>query len=334
MRTYLLPLTSAAALLGAAATARADVMISNLSQEGLPYGYGPGLSAGTVFSTGPAPCTLNSATLEHWYYDPANPPQHFQVRIYQAQYTPDNPVPTMQWVADLGNPTVDPTPLAGFPGQYALVRYSPLAEVVLEPSTSYALMIGEPLDGAVEAAVMFTSSSNYDAADGWALSGDLGGLDVGTAQYWWPASAHLMFAMDASPAVVANHPPDVSQAHASIAVLWPPDGRLVPFSIEGVTDPDGDPVSITVTGIQQDEPPALAKQGPDAVIYDTGTAAVRATRLGKGNGRVYKVSFTADDGKPGGAVSGAVYISVPHDQAHPVAVDDGPTAGYFNSTAQ
>jgi hypothetical protein len=309
-------------------------MISNLSQPGLAYGYGPGLSAGTIFSTGPGRSKVNSVTLEHWYYDSANPPQHFQVRIYQPHYTPGNSAPTMQLVCELGNPTVDPTSAGGLPGQFTFVVYSPEADVFLEPSSLYAVTVGEALEGSVEAAVMFTSSLSYDAAGNWSLGGDLEGLDLGMSQIWWPTASHLMFALDASPTPALNQPPDISKAQASVAVLWPPDGRMVPFHIEGVTDPDGDAISISITGIQQDEPPALGEQGPDAVIDGTGTAAVRATRLGKGNGRVYKVFFTASDGKSGGAVSGVVYISVPHDQGRPVAIDDGPVSGYFNSTVQ
>ena len=307
-------------------------MISNLSQPGLAYGYGPGLSAGTVFSTGPARATLNSVTVNHWFYDAANPPQHFQVRIYRADYTPGNPVPEMVLLGELGNPTVAPTPMEGLPGQYTYVAYSPAADLILEPSTSYAVTIGEALDGSVEAAVLFTSSASYDAMENWSLGGDLEGLDLGTFQIWWPASGHLMFALDATPMPVLNQPPDISKASASVAVLWPPDGRMVPFHIDSVTDPDGDAVSISITAIRQDEPPALGKQGPDAVMDGSDTAAVRAIRLGKGNGRVYQVFFTADDGKPDGAVNGVVSISVPHDQGHPEAIDDGPVTGYFNST--
>jgi hypothetical protein len=334
MKTCVLPLTSALALLAAAATLRADVMISNLSQPGQPHGYGPALSAGTTFSTGPDRSTLNSVTLEHWYYNAASPPQHFQVRIYQPNYTPGNSAPTMQLLRELGNPMVDPIPAGGLPGQLTFVAYSPATELILEPSTLYAIIIGEAPEGSVEGAVMFTSSSSYDAAGNWFLGGDLAGLDLGTSQFWWPNAEHLMFAVDVSPALVFNQPPDVSQAHASIAVLWPPDGRMVPFQIEGVTDPDGDAVSISITGVQQDEPPALGKRAPDAVVDGTGVAAVRATRLGKGDGRVYRVCFTANDGKPGGAADGVVYISVPHDQGHPVAIDGGLVIGYFNSTAQ
>jgi hypothetical protein len=106
MKTCVLSFTSALALLGAAATLRAEVMISNLSQPGLAHAYGPGLSVGTIFFTGPGRSSVNSVTLEHWYYDPANPPQHFQVRIYQPHYMPGNPRPTMQLVGELGNPTV------------------------------------------------------------------------------------------------------------------------------------------------------------------------------------------------------------------------------------
>jgi hypothetical protein len=335
MKTCILPSTSALALLVAAATLRAEVMISNLSQPGQAQGCGPGFSVGTSFFTGPERSKVNSVILEHWYYDPANPPQHFQVRIYQPNYTPGDPAPTMQLVGELGNPTVDPTPAGGLPGEFTFVVYSPAADLMLEASTMYAVTIGEAVEGSDEAAVLFTSSLSYDAAGDWSLGGDLLGLDLGTFQcwLWWPAS-HLMFALDASPAPELNRPPDISQAQGSVAALWPPNGRMVPFHIAGVTDPDGDAVSISIIGIQQDEPPALGKQGPDAVIDGTGTAAVRAARLGKGNGRVYKVFFAADDGKPGGAVSGVVYISVPHDQSCPVAIDDGPVSGYFNSTVR
>jgi hypothetical protein len=70
-------------------------------------------------------------------------------------------------------------------------------------------------------------------------------------------------------------------------------------------------------------------------VGGNGTGSVRAERLDSGNGRVYRVSFTATDGKPNGTASGVVYIQVPHDRgAQPVAIDDGPLTGYFDSTAQ
>jgi hypothetical protein len=38
---------------------------------------------------------------------------------------------------------------------------------------------------------------------------------------------------------------------------------------------------------------------------------LRAERSGKGNGRVYQVDFTADDGQ-GGSCTGSVNVGVPH----------------------
>jgi hypothetical protein len=51
-------------------------------------------------------------------------------------------------------------------------------------------------------------------------------------------------------------------------------------------------------------------------------AQLRAERDGSGNGRVYTIFFTADDGK-GGTCTGSVKVSVPHDNGG-TAIDDGP----------
>jgi hypothetical protein len=84
---------------------------------------------------------------------------------------------------------------------------------------------------------------------------------------------------------------------------------LVPVAIVGVSDPDGDPVHITITAITQDEP------GDDATGVGSSVASLRAERDGGGDGRLYRVSFAADDGR-GGRCMGAVTVCVPHDQGH------------------
>ena len=123
-------------------------------------------------------------------------------------------------------------------------------------------------------------------------------------------------------ASVTNQPPVCRAAQASPAVLWAPNHHLVPIAIMGVTDPDGDAVTITVTGVTQDEPVNGTGDGntsPDAVIQ-AGAASVRA---GSGNGRVYHIAFTADDGH-GGTCTGAVTVGVPHSQKKGLtAIDDG-----------
>ena len=114
-------------------------------------------------------------------------------------------------------------------------------------------------------------------------------------------------------------------AQASPSVLWAPNHQLVPIAIMGVTDPDGDAVTITANGVTQDEPVNGRGDGntsPDAVIQ-TRAASVRAERAGHGNGRVYQISFTADDGH-GGTCTGAVTVGVPHSQKKGLtAIDDG-----------
>ena len=127
---------------------------------------------------------------------------------------------------------------------------------------------------------------------------------------------------------VLNTPPDCSDAHASSDELWPPNHKYVDVHILGVSDPDGDPVTITVNGITQDEPVDAAgkrdgKTSPDGMGVGTNIASVKAERQGKGNGRVYEISFTAMDDQ-GAECSGVVQVCVPHDKrpGH-VCIDDG-----------
>ncbi len=119
--------------------------------------------------------------------------------------------------------------------------------------------------------------------------------------------------------------PDCRAAQAFPAVLWSPNHQFVPIVVMGVTDPDGDTVTITVTSVTQDEPVNAKGDGntsPDAVIQ-AGAALIRAERSGTGNGRVYQVSFKANDDN-GGFCTGAVTVSVPHSlKKGTTAIDDG-----------
>jgi hypothetical protein len=113
-----------------------------------------------------------------------------------------------------------------------------------------------------------------------------------------------------------NHNPDCSGASPSISHIWPPNHKMVNIQITGVTDYDGDSTAITVTGITQDEPVNDTGDGntfPDANGIETDNAQVRAERSGEGDGRVYEIFFTADDGRDG-ECSGSVSVCVPHDK--------------------
>ena len=125
-----------------------------------------------------------------------------------------------------------------------------------------------------------------------------------------------------------NQPPVCTKAAPSVATIWSPNHKFVKISILDITDPDDDPVTITIDSIFQDEPTDTNGDGaftPDGRGVGSDTAEVRAERSGTkkvpGNGRVYHIGFTADDGID--SCSGKVTVSVPHD-AKKVPVDGGP----------
>ncbi len=131
-----------------------------------------------------------------------------------------------------------------------------------------------------------------------------------------------------------NRPPDCTDAAPSLDTLWPPNHKFVDINVLGVTDPDGDPITITIDSIWQDEPTDTNGDGtftPDGMGVGTDTAELRAERSGTketpGNGRVYHVGFTADDGI-GGTCNGLINVGVPHD-VKDVPIDEG---ALFDST--
>ena len=117
--------------------------------------------------------------------------------------------------------------------------------------------------------------------------------------------------------------------------------KYAKVSVEGVVDADGNPAAITVTGITQDEPLAGKGYGqtcPDGAGVGTDTALVRPERAtshhSSRDGRVYHISFGADDGH-GGQCTGTVAVCVPLKKADKkghkggTCVDEGPL---FDST--
>jgi hypothetical protein len=123
-----------------------------------------------------------------------------------------------------------------------------------------------------------------------------------------------------------NAPPACDLARPSVAEIWPPNHKMIPVSILGVTDSDNNAITITITNVTQDEPINGLGDGdtaPDAVIQG-GTVLLRAERSGTGNGRVYQITFIADDGF-GGKCTGTVSVCVPHDKGKNTVpcMDDG-----------
>ncbi len=130
-----------------------------------------------------------------------------------------------------------------------------------------------------------------------------------------------------------NADPDCSAVAPTSPTLWPPNHKFKLVTLGGATDPDGDPVTLTITGVTQDE--ALNGLGdgdtsPDAKAGPSSHQVfLRAERSGTGDGRVYRIAFTGSDGA-GGTCTGAVTVSVPHDQGKKgAAVDSGQTVNSF-----
>jgi hypothetical protein len=98
---------------------------------------------------------------------------------------------------------------------------------------------------------------------------------------------------------------------ASPRLLWPPNHKFHLVKLSGAK-------SISITGVKQDEPVDDRGDGhtsPDAAKVEGKKDAVylRAERSGRGDGRVYCISFTAKDSY-GKTCKGMVEVGVPHDQ--------------------
>lgn len=124
----------------------------------------------------------------------------------------------------------------------------------------------------------------------------------------------------------ANAAPDCSAVAPSANRLWAPNHKFRLVTLEGASDPDGDPLSHELRGVTQDEP---LRRGADARTSGWSNQVwLRAERLGKGDGRVYRLEYAASDDH-GNSCRGTVLVTVPHDRAHPAAVDSGSSWSSF-----
>jgi hypothetical protein len=109
-----------------------------------------------------------------------------------------------------------------------------------------------------------------------------------------------------------NEPPNLCNVRPSVGVLWPPDHSLIKVSILGIIDRENN-AKVQITAVMQDEPTAGLGDGDspiDAIISEDGSSVLlRAERSGRGDGRVYRVYFTASDDE--GSEKGSVEVYVP-----------------------
>ncbi len=122
-------------------------------------------------------------------------------------------------------------------------------------------------------------------------------------------------------------PPDCTRAVPSVGSIWPPDHRMIPISVAGMkADDPAITLFVAINGIWQDEPTSGLGSGDtpiDGTKNADGTAFIRAERSAKGDGRVYHLGYTADDGY-GGTCRGVVKVCVPRDASKtPTCGDQG-----------
>lgn len=89
-------------------------------------------------------------------------------------------------------------------------------------------------------------------------------------------------------------------------ILWPPNHRMVTIA---PTLSASEPVTISGITVSSNE---AQSAGGDWVVSN-GTLQLRATRAGKGSGRVYTVTYTVTD-IAGNATNVSATVTVPHDQ--------------------
>lgn len=113
--------------------------------------------------------------------------------------------------------------------------------------------------------------------------------------------------------------------------MWPPNHKYQEFKLSDLvvsaTDNCSDVLDVNAAGriisIDSDEPEIGGDDNTadDIVIQGNGSFKLRAERQGKGNGRVYSVTFEIID-KAGNVTRTTAYVGVPHDKSGDPPIND------------
>lgn len=198
------------------------------------------------------------------------------------------------------------------------------ADGFIKPGAAY--VFAKPTDGwngiLTEATKLLASDGAHIDRFGGAVSVSGGTVVVGARNHndiVARSGSAYVFELNLGSCVIDIVPPEIT-ASLEPTLLWPPNHRLV--GIEATvtaTDVCGS-TTIELTSIYSSEPGNSAGDGDTNVDIkgaNRGTAdfdfALRAERVGDGNGRVYTVVYTATDAS-GNQASATSFVAVPHDQ--------------------
>ncbi|HXH28641.1 MAG TPA: HYR domain-containing protein, partial [Candidatus Polarisedimenticolia bacterium] len=147
---------------------------------------------------------------------------------------------------------------------------------------------------------------------------------LGTTTVTWTATDHSgNVGMDTQDVTIQDTMPPVITLTLSKTVLWPPNHKLIPIhaaiDVHDVCDPSP---SVTLLSILSSEPDNGIGDGHttgDIQGADFGTDdrefRLRAERAGGGTGRIYTVTYAAED-HSGNAAQAAADVTVPHDKGN------------------
>jgi len=116
--------------------------------------------------------------------------------------------------------------------------------------------------------------------------------------------------------VVDTTPPEFSLS-VSPTVLWPANHKMVlitpTWTVSDICDDSPEVSLVSITMNEYDEATGSGHTTDDIQIGDDGSIYLRAERSGKGNDRVYTITYRAVD-DCGNATESSATVTVPHDQ--------------------
>ncbi len=117
--------------------------------------------------------------------------------------------------------------------------------------------------------------------------------------------------------VYDNVPPQITGVSVSQQALWPPNHTMQDVTLNYAVNDNCVQSPVTTVSISSNEPVNGTGDGdtaPDWEVVDAHHIRLRAERAGKGNGRIYTITVTANDGcNP--VVTAATTVSVSHDNS-------------------
>ena len=166
--------------------------------------------------------------------------------------------------------------------------------------------------------IYFQPPGEPPSCDGIVLSLDEEGpFPVGTSDIviFEGEAAERVPVCDAKLTVVDEEPPE---AIDEAIELWPPNHKFhTIFGEDCVVDACDENVAVTFTSASSDEPVNDKGDGntePD-IILDCDRVQLRSERQGGGNGRTYRLGWTAVDDAGNRTTDGECVVRVPHDQS-------------------